>query len=60
MALQIFGSKKSFDSKKAERFFKERGIRFQSVDLKEKGLSKGEFNAVMQAVGGIDAMIDKE
>ena len=60
MNIQIFGTKKSSDTRKAERFFKERGIRFQSVDLKEKGLSKGEFNAVMQAVGGIDAMIDKE
>ena len=50
MNIQIFGTKKSSDTRKAERFFKERGIRFQSVDLKEKGLSKGEFNAVMQAV----------
>ena len=60
MNIQIFGTKKSSDTRKAERFFKERGIRFQSVDLKEKGLSKGEFNAVMQAVGGIDSMIDPE
>ena len=60
MNIQIFGTKKSSDTRKAERFFKERGIRFQSVDLKEKGLSKGEFNAVMQAVGGFDAMIDPE
>ena len=41
-------------------FFKERGIKFQSIDLKEKGLSKGEFNSVMQAVGGVDAMIDPD
>ncbi len=60
MNIQIFGTKKSSDTRKAERFFKERGIRFQSVDLKEKGLSKGEFNAVMQAVGGLDTMIDPE
>ena len=40
-------------------FFKERGIRFQSVDMKEKGLSKGEFQSVMQAVGGLEAMIDE-
>ena len=58
MNIQIFGTKKSQDTKKAERFFKERGIRFQSVDMKEKGLSKGEFTSVMQAVGGLDAMID--
>ena len=50
--------KKSADTRKAERFFKERGIKFQFVDLKEKGLSKGEFNSVKQAVGGIDKLID--
>jgi arsenate reductase-like glutaredoxin family protein len=60
MNIQIFGTKKSSDTRKAERFFKERGIKFQSVDLKEKGLSKGEFSAVMQAVGGLDAMIDQD
>lgn len=60
MNIQIFGTKKSADTRKAERFFKERGIRFQSVDLKEKGLSKGEFQSVMQSVGGIDAMIDQD
>ena len=48
MNIQIFGTKKSSDTRKAERFFKERDIRFQSVDLKEKGLSKGEFNAVIR------------
>ena len=58
MNIQIFGTKKSSDTRKAERFFKERGIKFQFIDLKEKGLSKGEFNSVMQAVGGVDAMID--
>ena len=60
MNIQIFGTKKSQDTKKAERFFKERGIRFQSIDLKEKSLSKGEFQSVLQAVGSLDAMIDPE
>ena len=60
MNIQIFGTRKSSDTRKAERFFKERGIKFQSVDLKEKGLSKGEFQSVMQAVGGLDAMIDPD
>ena len=59
MNIQIFGTKKSADTRKAERFFKERGIKFQFVDLKEKGLSKGEFNSVKQAVGGIDNLIDE-
>ena len=58
MNIQIFGTKKSPDTRKAERFFKERGIKFQFIDLKEKELSKGEFNSVMQTVGGVDAMID--
>ena len=60
MNIQMFGTKKSADTRKAERYFKERGIRFQSVDLKEKGLSKGEFQSVCQAVGGLDAMIDPD
>ena len=59
MNIQIFGIKKSSDTRKAERFFNERGIKFQFVDLKEKGLSKGEFNSVKQAVGGIDKLIDE-
>lgn len=60
MSIQIFGTKKSADTRKAERFFKERGIKFQSVDLKEKGLSKGELQSVAQAVGGLDAVIDPD
>ena len=60
MNIQIFGTKKSFDSKKAERFFKERGIKYQFVDMKEKGLSKGEFNSVCQAVGGYQNLTDPE
>ena len=58
MNIQIFGTKKSNDSKKAERYFKERGIRFQYVDMKEKSLSKGEFQSVLSAVGGLSALID--
>ena len=46
MNIQIFGTKKNFDSKKAERYFKERGIKYQFIDMKEKGLSKGEFQSV--------------
>lgn len=60
MNIQIFGTKKSADTRKAERFFKERGIRFQSIDLKEKGFSKGEIQSVMQAVGGLDALLDPD
>ena len=60
MNIQIFGTKKSFDSKKAERYFKERGIKYQFIDMKEKGLSKGEFQSVCQAVGGYDKLIDTD
>ena len=49
MNIQIFGIKKCNDTKKAERFFKERGIKYQFIDMKEKGMSKGEFNSVAQA-----------
>lgn len=55
MNIQIFGTNKSFDTKKAQRWFKERRIKFQMVDLKEKGLSRGEFDRVCQAVGGWQA-----
>ena len=58
MNIQIFGTKKSFDTKKAQRYFKERRVKFQFVDLKEKGLSKGELESVARAAGGIDALID--
>ena len=60
MNIQIFGKNKCFDTKKAERYFKERGIRFQSINLNEKGMSKGEFTRVKQAVGGLDNMIDTD
>ena len=59
MNIQIFGTKKSFDSKKAERYFKERGIKYQFIDMKEKGMSKGELQSVCRAVGGLEALIDK-
>ncbi len=58
MNIQIFGTKKCNDTKKAERFFKERGIKFQFIDMKEKGMSKGEFNAVAQANGGMENMVN--
>ncbi|MBQ2934943.1 MAG: arsenate reductase family protein [Lachnospiraceae bacterium] len=60
MNIQIFGTKKCFDTKKAERYFKERNIKYQFIDLKEKGMSKGEFTSVKQAVGGLEAMLDEK
>jgi arsenate reductase len=60
MNIQIFGTKKCNDTKKAERFFKERGIKFQFIDMKEKDMSKGEFTSVAQANGGLENMINWE
>lgn len=58
MNIQIFGVTKCFNTKKAQRYFKEHGIKFQFVDLKQKGMSKGEFASVKQAVGGIEKMLN--
>ena len=58
MNIQIFGSRKNFDTKKAERYFKERRIPYQFIDMKEKGMSRGELESVLKAVGGLDALLD--
>jgi arsenate reductase-like glutaredoxin family protein len=58
--IQIFGTKKCQDTKKAERWFKERGIKLQFIDLQEKAMSPGELRSVAQRVGGVEAMIDRE
>ena len=60
MNIQIFGTRKCNDTKKAERFFKERGIKFQFIDMKEKGMSKGELASVASANGGIMNMINPD
>lgn len=57
MNIQIFGASKSFDTKKAERWFKERRIKFQAIDVRKYGMSRGELASVRQAVG-LEAMID--
>ena len=56
--IQIFGRNKCFDSKKAERYFKERRIKYQYVDLQRFGFAGKEFDSVLRAVGGVDNMID--
>ena len=57
MNIQIFGKGKCFDTKKAERYFKERRIKFQGVDVVKFGMSRGELASVKQAVG-LQAMVD--
>lgn len=59
MNIQIFGKAKCFETKKAERYFKERRIKFQSIDLIKYGMSHGEFGSVRSAVG-LAAMMDQE
>lgn len=60
MNIQIFGTKKCNNTKKAQRFFKERGIKFQFIDILDKGMSKGEFQSVAQAHGGLAGMINPD
>ena len=57
MNIQIFGSSKCFDTKKAQRWFKERRIKFQYVDLPSKGLSPREYQSVKQKVG-LEALVN--
>ena len=60
MNIQIFGTAKSFDTKKAQRFFKERGIKFQFVDLAKFGMSKGELRSIRTALKcTLDDLIDE-
>ncbi len=59
MNIQIFGARKSFDTKKAERWFKERRIKYQYIDLDSKGLSPGEYRSIRAAVG-YDALVDRD
>lgn len=59
MNIQIFGKSKCFDTKKAERWFKERRIKFQAIDLKKYGMSRGELQSVKSAVG-LEALVDEK
>lgn len=58
MNIQIFGKKKCFETKKAERYFKERKIKYQRIDLLSKGISAGELRSVVQCVG-LDNIINE-
>ena len=50
MNIQIFGKSKCFDTKKAQRYFKERRVKFQAIDLNKYGISKGELTSVLRSV----------
>ena len=58
MNIQIFGKTKCFDTKKAERYFKERNIKYQYIDLKKYGMSRGEYESVKRALGGYEKLVD--
>lgn len=60
MNVQIYGKSKCFDTKKAQRWFQERRIKFQSIDLPRYGMSAGELTSVRRAVGSLDALIDEK
>ena len=57
MNIQIFGQKKCFDTQKAQRYFKERRIKFQYIDVDRYGMSRGELQSVKNAVG-LDNLIN--
>ena len=59
MNIQIYGKNKCFDTKKAERYFKERRIKYQFVDIIRYGMSRRELESVKNAVG-LEELIDKE
>ena len=59
MNIQIFGRSKCFDTKKAERWFKERRIKYQLIDIDRYGMSRGELTAVKNAVG-LDALLNEK
>lgn len=59
MNIQIFGKSKCFDTKKAERWFKERGIKYQYIDILKFGISRGELSSVKNAVG-LSALVDEK
>ena len=59
MNVQIFGKSKCFDTKKAERWFKERRIKYQYIDLQKYGMSAGEFRSVLKAVG-LEQLLDEK
>ena len=57
MNIQIFGKSKCFDTKKAERWFKERRIKYQYIDIVKYGMSRGELSSVKNAVG-LENLVD--
>lgn len=60
MNIQIYGKPKCFESKKAERYFKERRIKYQYIDLSRQTMSPGEYRNIKNAAGGVKALLDEK
>lgn len=60
MNIQIWGTKKCSETRRAERFFRERSVKFQYIDLVTKGPSAGELRSIARAVGGVEQLIDRD
>ncbi len=60
MNIQIYGKAKCFDTKKAERYFKERRVKYQFIDVVRFGMSAGEYRNIKAAVGGLNALFDEK
>ncbi len=60
MNIQIYGKSKCFDTKKAERYFKERRIKYQYIDLEKYGMSNGEYRNIKSTIGSVDELIDEK
>lgn len=60
MNIQIYGKPKCFETKKAERYFKERRIKYQYIDLAKYGMSAGEYRNIKAAVGSLNELIDEK
>lgn len=58
MNIQIFGKNKCFDTRKAQRYFKERKIKYQDINISKYPMSRGEFNSVLRVLG-LSAMVDQ-
>ena len=58
--VQIFGTRKCAETRKAERFFRERGVKVQAIDLAAKAMSPGELRSVAARVGGPERLMDRE
>lgn len=58
--IQLYLSKNNFEAQKVQRFFKERGIKIQVMDLKKHRLGERELDLFIKAVGGARKLVDRQ